>query len=116
MTSDLAERLPRSFSFGPFVLIPEHQLLLRGEAAVRIADGAEPEAETLLLDAMALAQETGALSWRLRAATDLAGLWSATARQEDALRLLSPICSEFTEGLETPDLLAAEELLASLTT
>ncbi|WP_037075437.1 ATP-binding protein [Rhizobium mesoamericanum] len=36
MTSDLAERPFRSFSFGPFVLIPERQLLLQGDAPVRI--------------------------------------------------------------------------------
>ncbi|MET0411944.1 MAG: transcriptional regulator, partial [Polyangiaceae bacterium] len=28
--------MPRSFAFGPFVLIPEHHLLLEGEAPVRI--------------------------------------------------------------------------------
>ncbi|QSY98531.1 winged helix-turn-helix domain-containing protein (plasmid) [Rhizobium bangladeshense] len=36
MTSDLAEQISRSFSFGPFVLIPERQLLLQGDAPVRI--------------------------------------------------------------------------------
>ena len=36
MTGDLAERAPRSFAFGPFVLIPERQLLLQDEAPVRI--------------------------------------------------------------------------------
>ena len=36
MTGDLAERPPRSFAFGPFVLIPERQLLLKDEAPVRI--------------------------------------------------------------------------------
>ena len=40
MTSDLAERPPRSFAFGPFVLIPERQLLLKGEAPVRIGSRA----------------------------------------------------------------------------
>ena len=34
VTGDLAERAPRSFAFGPFVLIPERQLLLKGEAPV----------------------------------------------------------------------------------
>ena len=36
VTGDLAERPPRSFAFGPFVLIPERQLLLKDEAPVRI--------------------------------------------------------------------------------
>ena len=36
MTADWAQRHSRSFAFGPFVLIPERQLLMRGEAPVRI--------------------------------------------------------------------------------
>jgi hypothetical protein len=36
VTGDLAERAPRSFAFGPFVLFPERQLLLKDEAPVRI--------------------------------------------------------------------------------
>ena len=36
MTGDLAERTPRSFAFGPFVLVPERQLLLKGDVPVRI--------------------------------------------------------------------------------
>ncbi len=36
VTRDLAERAPRSFVFGPFVLVPERQLLLHGETSVRI--------------------------------------------------------------------------------
>jgi predicted ATPase len=64
---------------------------------------------------MTLAQKSGALSWRLRAATDLARSWSRASRAENAHDLLSPIYSEFKEGLETPDLVAAGQLLASLT-
>ena len=36
MTGDVADRPPRAFAFGPFVLIPERQLLLENEASVRI--------------------------------------------------------------------------------
>jgi predicted ATPase/DNA-binding winged helix-turn-helix (wHTH) protein len=36
VTDDLVQRRARSFAFGPFVLIPERQLLLKNEAAVRI--------------------------------------------------------------------------------
>ncbi|CAH0340895.1 winged helix-turn-helix domain-containing protein [Rhizobium sp. CECT 9324] len=36
MTGVLAESLQRSYSFGPFVLIPERQLLVEGEKPVRI--------------------------------------------------------------------------------
>ena len=40
VTADLAQRPSRSFAFGPFVLIPERQLLLKGEAPVRIGSRA----------------------------------------------------------------------------
>uniref|UniRef100_UPI003101619E winged helix-turn-helix domain-containing protein n=1 Tax=Neorhizobium sp. EC2-8 TaxID=3129230 RepID=UPI003101619E len=36
MTSDLAPRPSRSFAFGPFQLLPERQLLMRGKTPVRI--------------------------------------------------------------------------------
>jgi predicted ATPase/DNA-binding winged helix-turn-helix (wHTH) protein len=36
VTSDLAEGSRQSFAFGPFVVIPERQLLLKGEEPVRI--------------------------------------------------------------------------------
>ena len=36
MKRDLAEQAPRFFAFGPFVLVPERQLLLHGDAPVRI--------------------------------------------------------------------------------
>ena len=40
MTGNLTERPTRSFAFGPFVLIPERQLLLKGEVPVRIGSRA----------------------------------------------------------------------------
>ena len=36
MTGDAAKPTPRSYAFGPFLLIPERQLLLQGEKRVRI--------------------------------------------------------------------------------
>jgi hypothetical protein len=40
VTGDLAKGAPRSFAFGPFVLVPERQLLLKGGAPVRIGSRA----------------------------------------------------------------------------
>lgn len=40
MTGDLAQRFSRSFGFGPFVLLPERQLLLKDDAPVRIGSRA----------------------------------------------------------------------------
>jgi predicted ATPase/DNA-binding winged helix-turn-helix (wHTH) protein len=91
-----------------------HPEVHRLHASVLISVGEGKKAEGVLLDSIALARRTGALSWCLRAATDLARLWAAGSRTEDARGVLQPVHSEFTEGFETPDLMAASELLASL--
>lgn len=91
--------------------LPEVQ---RVHASVFVMDGSKRQAEDLLQQSVSLAHEIGAQSWRLRSATDLARLWSSGSRSEDAIGLLSDVYSEFTEGFETPDLIAAKELLLSL--
>jgi predicted ATPase len=63
---------------------------------------------------MLVAGEIGALSWRLRAAHDLAKLWLARSRTDDARKMLLPVYHEFTEGFATRDLVVAADLLASL--
>lgn len=91
--------------------VPE---LLRIKAAIAAADGASGQAEALLVEALTLAADIGALSWRLRAAMDLARLWDATSRAADARRLLAGIFGQFKEGFATRDLVAAAELLTTL--
>lgn len=86
--------------------------LLRVEASLAAARGRPDEAERLLAEALAVADELGALAWRLRAANDLARLWCGRGRAEEAGRLLQPIYDAFTEGFATPDLAAAAALLA----
>lgn len=88
--------------------IPE---LLRIRAGLLHAQGHFDEAEALLVRSMAEARTIGALSWRLRAANDLATLWRSRSRQHDARRMLSPIYREFSEGLATRDLTVAAGLL-----
>jgi predicted ATPase len=88
--------------------------LLRVRAAILAAGERIDEAEALLAQSMAVALEIGALSWRLRAANDLARLWRFRSRTDDARNMLRPIYSEFTEGFETRDLVVAADILASL--
>lgn len=88
--------------------------LLRIRAAILAASDRPGEAEAALVASMASALEIGALSWRLRAANDLAKLWRDQSRADDARRMLLPIYNEFTEGFETRDLVVAADLLASL--
>lgn len=91
--------------------VPE---LLRIRASILTAEGGSEDAEAVLVESMALAREIGALSWRLRAANDLAKLWRVRSRADDARKMLLPIYSEFTEGFATRDLVVAADLLASL--
>jgi predicted ATPase/DNA-binding winged helix-turn-helix (wHTH) protein len=88
--------------------------IVRIQASILTAQGRTDEAEALLVESMALAQQTGALSWRLRSASDLAKLWRAWSRGDDARKMLLPIYNEFSEGFATRDLVVAADLLASL--
>jgi len=73
------------------------------------------EVENLLIKSLEIARRQQALCWELRASCDLARLWQRRGRGKDALKLLRSIHGQFTEGLETPDLKAAEALMESLT-
>lgn len=88
--------------------------LLRVHAAVLASTGRGADAQAVLAESIASAQDMGALSWRLRAVVDLATLWCAQSRQEDARRMLGEVHGEFTEGFATHDLVVAGDLLASL--
>ena len=88
--------------------------VVRIQAGIAAAQGHAAHAEQLLLQSLALAQQTGALTWRLRAATDLAALWHAGARTPDARAVLQAAHDAFSEGAGTRDLDAAATLLAQL--
>jgi predicted ATPase len=68
-------------------------------------------AEEHYMRALEGAREQQALSWELRAATGLAGLWHQHGRSGEANELLSSTYSRFTEGFETRDLRLARALL-----
>jgi predicted ATPase len=87
--------------------------VLRIEASILTALGQTDAAEVLLGESMALAHEAGALSWRLRAANDLANLWYERSRVDAARQMLLPIYNEFTEGFATRDLVVAADLIAA---
>lgn len=84
-------------------------LRLRAEA---LPDSAA--AESLLLDALGLAHQQGALAWELRCATSLARLWQRQGRRQAAHPLLSSVYARFTEGFATQDLMSAGRLLDEL--
>ena len=72
------------------------------------------EAEQHFLRAIAIARAQKAKSLELRAAMSLCRLKHQQDKQEEARLALEEIFSWFTEGLDTPDLLAAKILLKEL--
>jgi class 3 adenylate cyclase/tetratricopeptide (TPR) repeat protein len=68
-------------------------------------------AEGSFQTALALAQESRAKFWRLRAALDLARLWCSQGRRAEAVALLASVYGEFTEGFDAPDLKQVKALL-----
>ena len=84
-------------------------LLLRAEGRERDA------AEADLRRALVIARQQSALSLELRAARDLARLWSERGERQQAADLLAPLYAAFTEGFHTPDLQESKALLAELT-
>jgi predicted ATPase len=85
---------------------------LRGEVLLeRGAPDAALAAEAAFQEALRTAREQGALSWELRSATSLAGLWRGQRRDREARALLAPVHARFTEGFGRADLLRAAALL-----
>jgi predicted ATPase/DNA-binding winged helix-turn-helix (wHTH) protein len=72
------------------------------------------DAEMYFVKSLELSRAQGARAWELRAATDLAALLVAQGKSDSARGLLRPVFEQFVEGFDTPDLKAAECLLATL--
>ena len=87
---------------------------LRGEALLAGA-GTPSEAEAAIEQSIAVARRQNAKSWELRGATSLARLRRQQGRREEAIALLAPIYTWFTEGFDTADLKEARTLLDKLT-
>jgi predicted ATPase/DNA-binding winged helix-turn-helix (wHTH) protein len=89
--------------------------LLRIKGTLLLLAGApKASAEAYFRQALDWGHRQGALSWELRAATSLAGLWRDQGRTKEAHELLAPIYDRFTEGFETADLRAAKSLIDDL--
>ena len=89
-----------------------HAELFRLKGELLNATGNQTAAEESYLRAIAIARQQNARIWELRAATSLARLRSGQGKGDDGV--LAPVYRWFTEGLKTPDLVEAGELLGSL--
>lgn len=96
--------------------VPE-LLRLKGMLVLQEAhDSCHMRARDCFEEAITLAREQGALFWELRAATCLARLHADQKNSKEARKVLASTFSRFTEGFDTPDMRAAQELLDSLRT
>jgi DNA-binding SARP family transcriptional activator/TolB-like protein/class 3 adenylate cyclase len=86
----------------------------RAQAQLFEAMGSYDLAEGSYLKAIETARLQRARMWELRAATDLARLYSARAKYRRAVNLLGPLCDWFTEGFNTHELQSAKALLDGL--
>ncbi len=97
--------------------VPE-ALRIQGELlAARATPGDAEAAQVCFREAVALAEQQDALSWRLRAATSLAHLLrdrgESHPQRRAALEMLQTVLARFTEGFDTSDLRTARNVLAA---
>jgi predicted ATPase len=88
---------------------------VKGKLLLSISTEAPSGAEDAFQRAIEIAREQNAKSLELRAAVDLARLWKAGEKTDQARELLRPIYDWFTEGFDTTDLRQAKALLEELT-
>jgi predicted ATPase len=87
---------------------------LRGELTLQHENPDLKTAEELFRKAIAIAANSGAKSWELRAAMSLADLLKSQEKYSEAAECLEPVLHRFAEGFETADFRQAENLLAAL--
>jgi hypothetical protein len=85
-------------------------LRIRGELALSSNEG-QAVCRGYFLRAIELSERQGSLSWTLRAATSLAIVEKSVGRKAAAWRTLQATHAKFREGLETPDLRLAKQVL-----
>ena len=89
-------------------------LRLKGSILLAMPEHRLEDAERCFIQSLELSRAQGARAWELRAATDLAAHWAGQERAKDARALLQPVVEQFNEGLDTPDLKTARDLLTTL--
>jgi len=98
---------------GDLLYMPE-ALRVKGNVLLSLPLRRSDDAEMCFNQSLGWGRRQGARSWELRTAVDLAALWAARGQRDRAQAVLQPIFETFVEGLDTPDLKAAQHLLAML--
>ena len=111
--SRVCEAVAWSESHGPSADLLE-LLRVKGETLIAMSPSDTRQGEACLQNSLDLARQQGALSMELRSGMSLARIWAENGQVDEALGLLAPIHSRFTEGFQTSDLVAAANLLDEL--
>jgi predicted ATPase/DNA-binding winged helix-turn-helix (wHTH) protein len=98
---------------GEMFYMPE-LLRVKGGLLLSMREPDVREVEICFKDSLELSRRQGARAWELRTASDLAKLLADHGQSENGRTLLQSVYAGFSEGFETADLKAAEELLATL--
>ncbi len=88
---------------------------LKGEALLGTRNARQDQAAACFEKALSISRKQKAKSLELRAGMSMARLWRAQGKPDEARILLAGIHDWFTEGMDTPDLRSAKDLLAALT-
>ena len=86
---------------------------LKGEL-VLLESGDQSTAEKCFHQSIETARRQQSKAWELRATLSLARLWQEQGRDDEARQALATIYGAYQEGLATPDLVNAKDLLKSL--
>ncbi|HTN49006.1 MAG TPA: AAA family ATPase [Burkholderiaceae bacterium] len=87
---------------------------IKGEILMAVSAANRAKAERCFEAALACARAQGARLWELQAAQSLAGLRSDSGRGAQAADLLARVYGGFSEGLDTPVLIAAKRTLQGI--
>lgn len=102
----------RCHATGELYFMPE---LLRMQAkAMQLVAASSIDVQRRLLDSLECSRNQDALGLELRAALDLARLWTQDQRYQSAFELLASVRGRFSEGFDTVDLREADALLQQL--
>jgi predicted ATPase len=88
--------------------------LYRHKGELLLRQGDSEGTEELYRKALSIAEEQGAMLWKLRAAASFARLRRDQGRDDEARDILAPVYGWFTEGFDTQDLKEAKALLDAL--
>jgi predicted ATPase/DNA-binding winged helix-turn-helix (wHTH) protein len=86
-------------------------LRIQADVLLMISSANQSRAEDCLMRSLDCARRQHASAWELRTATSLARLRASQGRHQEARQVLHDVYRTFTEGFETRDLKAADELL-----